>query len=565
VTRSKGRRYALMLALAVAQALAGALPLRAQNAPPPPQSAPLPQPTAPPQQPAPPPQQSAPPQQNSAPPQQGAAPQISFTLPDQTANLPAGQENGQATLLMRIEGANLPATPPRVEDQRYPATYSIEPPQLFAMSREPGAQNWLIVLNVRGFRPQLGAARYLTVSHGSHSAMLQYSVDNAYGSPFQWKVFAPAATGMNWRSGMAVPISVVIGGPVPATGVSLAQSVLIEEESRAALELELCSNAEGDCVRPGVLAAQRIHNLFLRQRGADSVTPGNYTGSIVVAATENPGGEALTLSLFATTDRLRALGLLAIVAGVGLSWLLTVVARNTLARKELERPLALLEGRRSELQAILAAAFPADRAASVPATIEAFRRTETELGRARALLPPAVPTPWQGQWADRSAFEALVAQIDSRMNGLDVVVREGLVPVAALPSTDPGQAEAVARIDAEAATAGSKPLEETKVAVLAALAAAQGQEFDSSAVQPPALERLNFEIALLSGASWLVILILTVLAGAVAVVLSDKGFGQWQDFATCLLWGFGIPIAGGQLNTIGAEQVRSAVSVARPA
>lgn len=404
------------------------------------------------------------------------------------------------------------------------------------------------------------AARYIAVSLALLAGAVGQSATAQTQPSFTWEVFGPPPTGIAW-DGRAIPLRIVVG-PRAATDVALAQPLLTEHDSLLPVEFQLCQQRGQGCTMPPTLLAGRSYLLFLRPVNG-AVPAGNYGGSLIVTAADKPDGKSVQMSLYVTSWTNRGFGLLAIAAGVMLAWLLTIAVRNMIGRKELQRLLAGLRHRRDRLDAALAVAYGSAAAEYAPRTFAGFRSIENELSEAAALLPPAIPTPWQGQWSGKADFEVRVSAMDERLDRLAIVVEDGLVPAA--PDGDkPVVRAAISKIDAKADKVGTETLAELSVAVSGLLAAAYGQPSDAASGAALEIEKLGYEILLLGALSWGVILVTTMLVGMVALVLPDRGFGQWQDYVICLLWGLGVPVAGGQLTSLGADSVRTAIKVTQP-
>ena len=56
----------------------------------------------------------------------------------------------------------------------------------------------------------------------------------------------------------------------------------------------------------------------------------------------------------------------------------------------------------------------------------------------------------------------------------------------------------------------------------------------------------------------------TLITGVMAMVLSKAGFGTPSDYLLCLLWGFGLPVAGTQLNQLTATGIGPKLGITLP-
>jgi hypothetical protein len=90
----------------------------------------------------------------------------------------------------------------------------------------------------------------------------------------------------------AVPVGIAVG-PVPATGVKLSSSNIIEQATKVPLggnDLKLCRNADGECDTNLSLDANSPNLLFLRVEDTFD-QPGSFQGVITIAASQKPEGD----------------------------------------------------------------------------------------------------------------------------------------------------------------------------------------------------------------------------------------------------------------------------------
>lgn len=390
-----------------------------------------------------------------------------------------------------------------------------------------------------------------------------FGAAGAHAQTFTWEVTVASGADRRWNTEDAIPV-VVATGPVDSRGLRLSQSELVDRETGTRLRLRLCDNETDPCRLDPNLPARQVRTLFLRLRDIpfQRVGPGNYTGNIVVAAEQDPDGKAAAMSLYVSGVLYQWGGVLAIALGVLLAWLLTVWIRSRIARLELRKLLALLARREASLKAKLEAAFGGAAPDKAPRSFAILGRIAEDRAEADGLLPPALPTPWQGTWAGQVRFETLVNAIDGRLDGLSVIVDDGLVPASKIGT--PGGDEAVAKIDELADKAGVTALPELTAQVLALLDNARHalkNVTGPAAAGSPAPDKYSVEVVLLGAVSWGVILIGTILVGTAALILPDKDFGRIGDYVVCLLWGLGVPAAGGQLTSPSVDSVRTALKI----
>jgi len=67
-------------------------------------------------------------------------------------------------------------------------------------------------------------------------------------------------------------------------------------------------------------------------------------------------------------------------------------------------------------------------------------------------------------------------------------------------------------------------------------------------VRRTASQRMQFQIEVLSWATWAVAALITVLVGSYLLVIANLDFGRASDLWLCFFWGLGLPAAGSQLS-----------------
>jgi hypothetical protein len=60
----------------------------------------------------------------------------------------------------------------------------------------------------------------------------------------------------------------------------------------------------------------------------------------------------------------------------------------------------------------------------------------------------------------------------------------------------------------------------------------------------PSVHEVTVQLEYISTIGWMIWALLTFLIGGGVLILSNHGFGTWQDLLKCFLWGIGIQAAG---------------------
>jgi hypothetical protein len=75
---------------------------------------------------------------------------------------------------------------------------------------------------------------------------------------------------------------------------------------------------------------------------------------------------------------------------------------------------------------------------------------------------------------------------------------------------------------------------------------------------------IQMEIQTITLLFWAVWGSLSVLTGFIVLVMPDPGFGTVADYLRCLLWGFGLPVAGQGLQTLTMSSLNTQLGVTLP-
>lgn len=426
---------------------------------------------------------------------------------------------------------------------------------------ESTSRSWLLALDADGVPANTTQPRWLTVVLGGQDGTLPYTLTNTALAAFSWTVRGLPSLAI--RPGDPIPVSISVTS-VPATAVKVLQTGLIEKESMQLISrtgLTLCESATSPCTSGTVnIPPNTAAQLWLW--GTDR--PGKFEGSVVIASAEKPAGESISMTIYSTSLCYQIVGVFVILFGVVLAWFCTVFIRNRLNRDQLLLPAATVRTALAKLQAALDK-MPGDLAA--PKTTEKIasllsRLADTELESNG--LPPAFAVPWGTATnpATLETYRKYVQTLASAQSALNVIVHVGLEQVAlrrqGATTQDTIAAVIAAFSEIDRLAAVDPPLTEEQLVVvirqkIAALDARPVTEEGRSSAAPTTpvgrtREDILVEIAKLSSAAWLFMLLATTGAGAYILIFSNAGagFGTARDFLVCLLWGAGLP-TGAQL------------------
>lgn len=347
-----------------------------------------------------------------------------------------------------------------------------------------------------------------------------------------------------WRQGEAIPIMVETRR-VRAGAISLAAGPFVEESRRTPLQLSFClaETPNGPCTRPSI-EANAHKPLWLVPTG--SAEAGSYKGNVRIVADSGLGAEKpLTISV--TGNEWRLWGLIALVAGVLLSFLLAVWMPHLRRRDLAIHPFALLAERLRRAEARLG---PGE----APASRARASEIRAELTPARLEQLGLVPGRWPSPTAPADPGEELKRLFDSVQAQVAAIEMLAAAIVRA-PDEDTRQA-----LDALAAADDfPEDLEARIDAVRGLRSFADGATRAAEIPTPAELVAREETRNLLF---WFVSAVVSVLVGYALLVDADPTFGGWTKVVGAFLWGLGVSTTGTKLAEMPQGNIRTAL---RPA
>jgi hypothetical protein len=514
-----------------------------------------------------------------------------FSFIDSAIVVKPGETGGQGLLTIQLLNNVSKQVPKVVEFGPGSATVTA---QVTGVIGDAAGGEWYVQIKAAGLDKNVTLTRHLRVDFNGASETRDYTITNAYSDKFSWNVVSLGGI-MSWSDDRPIA-AVVTVGPVPATNL-VADAVLTDETTATAFaagDLQICTNRTGNCNQTTTLGPNRTYRLFLRPPADVRPSPGKYTGSIELIASEAQSAAA-NVTIYVTDCLHRFFGIFALLVGVLLSGGVTVGIRNQLARLQLLAPAVAL---RTAFDALEKRAQPLKclgrGAKTTVARIDDWQKRLSDSSLERNSFVPGwlsitAPTatasqPYQQMLDNAGAWTIALAQI----------IDKGLAPLSKLSTNgiDPAKLQAAQKAIADAWTAvddlalpsdslgdGPAPpapataaLDDAIAVQLAKANAAlvtAGIGAVALALSRPgatASEQLRFQIAVLGLASWIIAALLTGTVGSYILVFINLGFGTTNDLWACFLWGLGLPAVGGQLAQATPSSLASSlgVSLAKP-
>jgi hypothetical protein len=310
---------------------------------------------------------------------------------------------------------------------------------------------------------------------------------------------------------------------------------------------------------------------------------GTFTGNLEIETDPRSDVKSLSVTINQEGPYSRAIGFSLILLGVTAAWLLLALGRGRLSRNQALLPAVLLRERVAGL--VLALDSVPDPLKGI--TPETNLQLTQILGKlsesyldAQQFLPPRVPSSFSTTTAQAAAYQTFLQAQSQLVDNLDAIIREGIQPASQKysPAIAPGDLALlktlIQNLDRLSATI-PQPLSSLQTTITTLLAnwhpsiAAQALGAAAFAINAPQPKnKTSFQILLQIEAVtivfWIVWAILTTLAGFLVLILPNPGFGGAMDYVQCLLWGFGLPVAGQSLQQLSISSINTQLGITMP-
>ena len=326
------------------------------------------------------------------------------------------------------------------------------------------------------------------------------------------------------------------------------------------------------------------HNPILRVRKSFT-TPGTYTGQVSLRLGDQPELQSFKLTVYSSSTRYQWLGAMSIAAGLALYFCLNVWLRRRVAVDDALLPAYRLRDAVDALRERIEK-YCVQSNLELPqltATVDELLRQLTPRALA-AQLPLLLASPWAATpgWLD--TFKTSLGKLSDKATALTALVSNGVRVAIQVGGRHPAiLSEAISAIDAlalEIDSAQNVPtqlapiLDELDQNIRAAQSAKATREiatFDAAMAGaylasslPPDTQTLQVRLATGATWVWLLVALISLVAGGFVLVLQDFGFGAPADFVKCFFWGLGFSVAGTQLEQLTQTSITSQFGINIP-
>lgn len=380
----------------------------------------------------------------------------------------------------------------------------------------------------------------LVAKLGLGERTVEISASNAAGPPNGASLVMVSPAQLSWTPGKPIGVVVKAVGSA-ASGISFAAGPFVDLRTDRPAPINLCLSTatDGPCAEAISIDLNSHRDLFLQDEGGSSIPAGQYTGSLRLLAGNGLETEQ-TIVLHVSSAGWRWAGLLALLVGTIVSFLLTVLLPYRRDRELAMRPFAALRARLEEAAA--------RRRGHATPEIDALSARigeplEDQWLVERGYLGPAWPSPY---WSPPDST-LLKAHLDAQT--------PWVAAVESLTSNVIEHADKASAVDAVAAESGLQP-DNVEVRIQTAL----GKDVQRS-LRPAGSSMTLAEIMVREDARsaivWLLSSLLAVGLGYVILIEGNPSFGGWTDVFGALLWALGLSVTGGKIAEVTSGQLRT--------
>jgi hypothetical protein len=323
----------------------------------------------------------------------------------------------------------------------------------------------------------------------------------------------------------------------------------------------------------------RVH-LFISRDFHDN---GVFAGTVGLCSASKAAVSILKLTVNSSSCAARIAGAFFIVAGIGLYVLVIVVlkqrSRQLTALLPASRLVEGLNGLRNSAKDVAHRAGVELPVLLGDETVEhSLQWLIAQLSVAKlkeaGYLPSLLTNPFLPPDAGTD-YQQYLQSISAQELNDAIIVGDGLQRVMSLwqQLDEESARQALTKLDQLALEADSSidPMRPKVDALVSGIAPSRQElaqmllvahdNFRASGGTPPSVHEITVQLDYVSGIGWVIWALLTFLLGCGVLILSNHGFGTWQDLFKCFLWGIGIQAAGQGLQALSPSSTATTFSL----
>ncbi|MBI2686650.1 MAG: hypothetical protein HYX27_10065 [Acidobacteria bacterium] len=473
---------------------------------------------------------------------------IRFQLYRSTARISQGTTNGTGEIVLQASGPEKKLDEakdvPKVSD-------SVAPPAVTFGAAEsipgqpPGTRAWRVPVNISNLSGTGTFARTLAASWNGVTTSLPYNISNTPAPPL---VLTLGLLPSEWNAAQSPCLRMRISASgALATGIGLT-STLTDTTTKKNVSSQLFLSLDGTTAAPSAALERAVNEtgapLYLCL-SRDFAWSGTFTGNINVSAIEKPEGTSAAITVYCRRPWAVWVGVIALGVGCFFALVFRYLLPAYRAFRQALLPAAILYvsiGR--ALEALKGRPKDAVSIKSMPSVLaESSESLKVDTLIAKNLIPSRWGNPFRTP--DAAAYKTLLDTQSARIHTVQILMKEGIQELDKIqPPTAKSRGD-IGRVDAIAAQNPFPMPDAARHQVQEIISGAPGEERVASQATPmPRLGDLIVSIDTVTLFTLLGWVVISFVSGYLVLVLGRPGFGSPLDYLQCLLWAFGISVAG---------------------
>ena len=504
-----------------------------------------------------------------------------------TIQLQDGQTSGSVSLLFKVDGLKKEPKARVFSSSQGGPGLAISGDPIKAAELTNGAF-WQVPVFVSGLTLNSSVNVLLVVQvEDTLSDVLSYTITNLL--PTVDADVSPGSDTIFLQQSRDTDFTVNVKGR-PLRGLAVCQAALVDTNTGNHLQGEYLGMY---LAGPDAEANPQVRSPYLTLTAASTkvrlfVLPafqdkGVFTGTVGLCSASKATVTTLKLTVNSSSCAAKIAGAFLVLAGIGLYVLVTVVlkqrSRQLTALLPASRLVEALNGLRNSAKQV------AHRAGVELPVLLGDGKVEHSLQslisqlsvatlREAGYLPPLLTNPFQPPDVG-TVYQQYLQNISAQELNDAIIVGDGFQRVMYLWKhlDEKSACVALTELDQLAleADSSSDPMRPKVDALVSGIAPRRPESakmllvahdyFGASGGTPPSVHEITVQLDYVSGIGWIIWALLTFLFGCGVLILSNHGFGTWQDLFKCFLWGLGIQAAGQGLQALTPSSTASTFSL----
>lgn len=507
-----------------------------------------------------------------------AATDVTVELFESEIHLERVDGTHQGPVTFKVGGQKTPAMKKPVDSRETAhAGVSVEFGEPYRLGVDDEHEYWQAMAIVGGLEPGTSVSRFLSVEVPPARFFLAITYTAPELPAAELTVQTPPE---KWRIGINPLLTLQAAAEGQDIELEIVNSTLQDSESAVKLGADVfsfCGNPpECGAADLPVVPAGTVQKVFVKPE-LPAGRSGSFSGDLVLGAAGTDLTQTIKLEIFASSWKLRAFGVLCILAGVFLGWWATIFVQHRAGRIRALLPAAAVQERASQIDKQLEA-YGKNTGASFSVSrnrlAEVIKALAPERLVAENLIPSKYPMALKMPAVDATEYEKRLAAQSDVLAIVAVVIEQGVQGVLArwdqLGGNVSTGVNALKDMDALAAGDDSEQVSSDVQARLqlfeGALSGAPATRASKTApaAKPATTRSLRYALNALNTRVWILWAAVTTVVGWAALIQPNFGFGSPSDMVACFLWGLGVQAVGQQLSQLTPSGLMTSLKVEIP-